>query len=442
MIKKNLLLVLILGISLNANSTKKYFDVDIDDGFRKITKDLMLNHPNIKTKEALLKAVKNEIDEQDSAYLPKLDLSFEKAKIYNVTNEPSDSIKTDSQSINLTLKWNIFNGYADKNQKKIKQTRYNSLSFDNKNNTNELLLSFVKAYFEVAKQKEKYQISNELVKEYETYLEKIKLKREHGMTSLLDYMSMKKRYTNSKINNKESYEKRYFDALYNLQKYIKINKDSNLIVVDKVDFDIDNYDLNSLIKIAKNSHPLLFQAKSEISLAKQQIAMEKKDYYPVVDFVASRDQRRADYKDSIKNEDVQSTTIKIQAKFNLYNGGKTKYLIRQKQNNYQAKEYELQSKIKYVSYGVKINYNEYIVLKSKYELILRNLEYSQKAYEASKYDFEFGKITQDSMIGQLESLIANKDTVIDFKYDTIIAKYKTLASIGILYKQFESRTKN
>jgi outer membrane protein TolC len=280
------------------------------------------------------------------------------------------------------------------------------------------------------------------VQEYKTYLEKIKLKREHGMTSLLDYMSMKKRYTNAKINNKESYEKRYFDALYNLQKYVKVDKDSDFITVDDIDFDIDKYDLNTLLQIAKTSHPLLLQAKSEISFAKTQIDMEKKGYYPIVDFVASRDQRTADYQDSTKNEDSQSTTVKIQARFNLYNGGKTKYLIRQKQNNYQAKKYELQSRIKDVSYGVKISYNEYIVLKSKYELILKNLEYSQKAYEASKYDFEFGKITQDSMIGQLESLITNKNIAIDFKYDTIIAKYKTLASIGILYKQFESRTKN
>ena len=442
MIKKNLLLIIMLGISLNANSTKKYFNVNIDNNFHKIVKDLVLSHPNMKTKESLLKAAKDEIDEKDSAYLPKLDLNFGKAKIYDVTNKPSDSVKTDSQSVNLTLKWNIFNGYADQNQKKIKQTKYNSLLLNNKNNTNEFLLSFIEAYFEVAKQKEKYQISNELVKEYETYLEKIKLKREHGMTSLLDYMSMKKKYTNSKINNKESYEKRYFDALYNLQKFIKIDKDSDLTTVDNIDFDIDNHDLSSLLKIAKNSHPLILQAKSEISLAKQQIAIEKKDYYPTIDFVASRDQKTADYQDSKKDEDSQNTTVKIQAKINLYNGGKTKYLIRQKQNNYQAKKYELQSKIKEVSYGVKIRYNEYRVLKVKNDLVIKNLEYSQKAYEASKYDFEFGKITQDSMIGQLESFISNKDVAIDFKYDTVIAKYKILASMGILYKQFESRTKN
>jgi outer membrane protein TolC len=196
-----------------------------------------------------------------------------------------------------------------------------------------------------------------------------------------------------------------------------------------------------LLQIAKTSHPLLLQAKSEISFAKTQIDMEKKGYYPIVDFVASRDQRTADYQDSTKNEDSQSTTVKIQASFNLYSGGKTKYLIRQRQNNYMAKKYELQNRIREVAYGVKLRYNEYRVLKEKNDLVDKNLEYSQKAYEASKYDFEFGKITQDSMIGQLESFISNKDTVIDFKYDTIIAKYKVLASMGVLYKQFE-RAKN
>ncbi len=404
-------------------------------------KYILETHPEIQEQVAVVAAAQNEKDEQNSLFLPTVDFSYTKGKVNSIEDSTETSAKTKFSSKDVTATWNVFNGFADQNHYKLIGYKYDSSIYNKQRIIDEFIYKFIKAYIELIKTKEICNLGNINLKKYNEYVNKTKLKQKYGMSSLSNSMSIFKKQIATQINYIETNEKQYLDALYEIQNYIEVGDNSEILMSQKdIDINIDNFKLNDLLIEAVELHPKALKANIEIYLAKQKLKKENKNFMPIVDFVAKRSETEDTYVD--KEETVKETTIKVQTKINLFNGGKDYYAIKRKTNEYKQKQFAYQKVIRQIKYDVKTSFNSYKTLKEKSLLMVKSLANSKKSYMAAKYDFEFAKINEEGLINAMESFQDAQIKDIEFKYDVILAKYKILFSIGNVYNRLENKIKN
>ncbi len=415
------------------------FDLHKELDFFTSMGDILYTHPEIQEKIYTLKSAKDDQNIQRAAFLPTVDILFDRDTLHNGYDSLEAPLTTKVRKKELTIKWNLFNGYQDYNQYKLKGHKYTSVIYDNQDFTNKFIFKYIKAYFEFAKVQEKATISMENLKHYKEFMKKIRLKEKYGMLTLSKSTAMFTKYVKSKINSVESVQKKYYDALYEMQKYININKKTQMTTsLEDIDIDISNYVLNKLLDVTNKMHPLILKSKSEIHLAQKELDKEYGLYMPKLDLIVTRTETDT-YKDTGPDEIGKDTTVKFQAKMNLFNGSKDYYTVKQKKHELQKTKFKYQSTIREVSYGVKTSFIDYKLFEDKKLFLEQNVENAHKAYEVAKYDFEFAKIGDEGLIAAMEALKDIKLKSIDFKYDILVSKYKLLSEMGVLYAEIQER---
>ncbi len=391
----------------------------------------------LKTNSIILEqnaAVQMAINEKDGAYsgfLPVVDATYDKSRVYNASDN-TGSAKDKSTSKSLSASWNLFNGLEDYNFYKVKNNRYKSTLLNRQEVVDELLYEFVKAYLDFLKNQEIYKLGDENLIAYQKYVEKKKLKDKHGMLSMSKGAFVTKKHITAQINHIETNKKRYFDALFELQKYIDIDEKSNILLdFETIDINIEDITFNNIINQTIKKNAKYLQAQVEINLVKNNLDKEYKNFYPIVDLVAKRseiDDTLVDGTQEIKKD----TTIKFQTRINLYNGGKDFNEVKKLKNEQKQKIHEQESVKTKVEYNAKTALNDYKNLKEKSFYLNDLLIAANKAYTASQYDFTYAKVDEDIVLSALESLQDIKKQNIESRYDILISKYKLLYRIGII----------
>ncbi len=393
-------------------------------------------YPLILEQNALLNTVNSEKDGAFANFLPTVDYSYESGKINNAYDSTGATLRTDMSLQDLTITWNLFNGMQDYRYYKVMNSKYQSTLLSRQSIVDETIFEFVKAYLNFLKSKDIYALGDNSLESYEKYMEKKNLKEKYGMTSMSKGAAINKKYITAKINHLETNKKQFFDALYELQKYIDINQNTQ-ITNDINSVNIKEFNYKNIIELALSKNPQLLQAKVEIGLSKLNLDKEYKNYMPSVNLIAQVKETDDTYTD--REEVLEETTIKLQAKINLFNGGKDQYLIKQKRNEYKQKQQKYNSVQRDVKYNVKTALNEYKNLEEKNLFVNELLDNANKAYTATQYDFAYAKTDEDGLLSSMESLQAIKKQSIELKYDMLIAKYKLLYKVGIIQSRVSDR---
>lgn len=390
---------------------------------------LVKENPTLKKQLALLKSTKEDIEKSKAAFRPTLDLNYNYKKYlnYNYTKNPD---KSNDQSVDLTLQYNLFNGFKDQDQLDISKSNYTTTKYTQEQVENDLIYSLIDAYVSIKKIKDVYKLSKENYKDYNVWVEKEKIRFQNGVISLRDFKKVEARAITRYMNFEED-TKNYNDSISKMQSYL--NFDDQEIKFFKIENPQNKYFNNidlGLKDIVKYS-PYIKEAVNNITLYKLKMKAAKVTFYPNVNLIGKSSASDANYKDTTNDTTTIENSIVLEAKMNLYAGGADQADYQKKFFDYKQKVAKKDEVIRDTKYKLDLAYNKYFMLKSKIKSAKEVITTREDEYVAANYDFKFGKINANDLLDVTDEVYNAKKQYIKIKYDLILAKYEILKNLGL-----------
>ncbi len=343
-------------------------------------------------------------------------------------SEPDDY--TDMTSQDVTVRYNVFNGFKDQNELKITEYSYLSGRYKKEQIEIDLIYSLIESYLNLKKANDVFELSRGNYGDYMRWEEKSKIKFENGLLSLRDYSKIQARSINRYINFEED-TKRFTDGISTIQKYIDFS-DEQIKYLENPDPKAKYFeDYNLALEECRIYSPFVKEASQNITLYKEKLNKAKVNFLPTIDIIGKKSRLIEDY-EIASSVATDETTLAFQASLELYSGGREKADEQKKFFEYKQKIQKKEEVIKDVTYKVDLAVNSYNSLLLKHEFFKDLVTKREEEFIAANYDFKFAKIDENDLLDIMDSLYNARRQFIENKYDFIASKYKMLKEIGIL----------
>jgi len=368
---------------------------------------LLNENPSLEEKYELLKSFQSAITIAKASFRPTVSLNFSHS--HYITSEPDDY--NSLQSEDVTIRYNLFNGFKDQQELNIQKYNYSVNKYLNEQVEIDLIYSLVESFINIQKQKDVVLLAKKNLDEYDLWLEKEDIKFESGITSLRNYAKIQSRDINQRVNYKEL-KKQYQDTIHSFKRYLNFDEE-----------DIENFEdlyLSSQYLTHKSTayedidqySPYIKQANQIVILYKEKLNKSKVNFYPTVDLLAKKSRLDENYE--AKNSlTTNETTIALEASLALYSGGKERSNNDKSFFEYRSKIFKKESVRNDVKYKLDLAFNKYELTFKKYDLLKELVKRREDALFGASYDYKFAKIDANELLDSL-------------------SQYKILNVIGIL----------
>jgi len=387
---------------------------------------LLIENPTLKEKYNFLKSFESEIRIAKAAFYPKITANFSHTEYSESTPDNFSSI----QNKDITLRYNIFNGFKDLDEVNIQKNNYKSNEYLNEQIEGDLIYSLTESFINLKKQKDILELAKNNLKDYDLWKSKEDIKFQNGMISLRNYAKIESRDTTQRMNYREL-QKQYFDNISTFRRYLDFDEKEilsfeNLHPKNKYfkHKDMAFYDL-------KLFSPYLKEAQQNVEIYKEKLAKSKVNFYPTINLIAKKSVMDENY-ESTTTVTTKETTLGIEASIELYSGGKESADHEKKLFEYREKIEKKEEVSRDVKYQLELAYNTYELYLEK-EILLKNLvKKREDSLLGATYDYKFAKIDANDLLDTVDDLYNAKKMYIENKYNTIASKYKIFNTIGII----------
>jgi len=382
------------------------------------------NSPQVSISKSNIQYNKYIKDEANSAYHPTLDAGFAWQKLQNDTSFAVNP----NHNFNLSLKYNIFNGFSDSSTIESKESELQAAKLEDNAVIADLKLAVIVAYTDYLKAKKLIKAQEEqyisLTKEYEN----TNVRYEEGIIAKNDLLLIDV----EKLRSEQALIKAKSDLIVaksNLENIIAIDISQN----EKIDdFDAsvqEPKDIEYLYEQMMNNRSeikaMRFKSKSLLS---QRDAI-RGNYLPEVNLEASH---------QINSEEKISGTSVIQPKdqtiygvnvtWNLYSGGrdlamKKALLEKDNQQNFQLHQLKLDLKKQ-----LRQVYEGFIVAKSAKHVAARAKESAKENYRITSDRYSYGDVDTLTLLVSQSNLTQAVNANNDAYYNLYVA-YKALQRV-------------
>ncbi len=388
--------------------------------------ELLVKNPTLNEQYYLLKSLQQDIEKSKALFRPTVSLNYSYTK-YN-ESEPDDY--TDMTSQDVTVRYNLFNGFKDQKELKITEYSYLSSKYKKEQIELDLIYSLIESYLGMKKADGIFELSRGNYGDYMRWEEKSKIKFENGLLSLRDYSKIQARSINRYINFEED-TKRFTDAISTMNKYIDFS-DEMIKYLEEPDPKAAYFnDYNLALEDSRTYSPFVKEAAQNITLSKEKLNKAKVNFLPSIDLVGKKNRTVEDYENA-SSVATDETTLAFQASLELYSGGKDKAEEQKKFFEYKQKLQKKEEVEKDVRYKVDLAINNYNSLLLKHQFFKDLVTKREEEFIAANYDFKFAKIDENDLLDIMDSLYNARRQFIENKYDFTASKYKMLKEIGIL----------
>lgn len=391
-------------------------------------KDVLSTNPTIQTKIKYFRAVKQDVGIAKSGYYPKIDLvagiGEEKTKNRS-TNY--DSVSLSREELGIVLRENLFEGFGTYHQVNKELYRVDSAAFSVIEQANKTSLDMIEAYINILKQKELLHLAEKKVETYKKITGKIQERIDSGVGTESEIQQSKSRLSLAHSNyvvQMNNYEDTISSFIKLYGKYISPEEleEPNLVK------DLPK-SKEEILKQAKLFNPSLNVQRSNIKVAKSNLSLSEKNFYPTVDL-----ELRQDWNSDIGGVegDDDSASVMLRLRYNLYNGNADS-ANRQKSISELRKEiasyHDLQRR---VDESVRLAWMAYTTLEKQMVYLKEHKSLSEKTLELYIEEFNLGRRTLLDILDTEEELYSANRELVTAKYDHIFAGYRILESIGTL----------
>lgn len=412
-------------------TSKNFTITESDNGMNKNTltkyvKKLLEQNPSLQEKYELLKSFESDIDKAKALFKPTVSLNLRYDDY--IKSEPDDFTYT--QSGDITMRYNIFNGFKDIEELNIQKYNYKSNKYLNEQVEIDLIYSLAEAFMNIQKQNDILKLAQNNLNDYDLWISKENIKFQNGMVSLRNYATIQSRDTTQRMNYREL-KKQYRDNISTFKRYLDFQEQDvesfeNLNPQSKYINDKTSayYDLNT-------HSPYVKQSNEIVAMYQEKLQQAKVNFYPTVNLIAKRNRLDENY-ERIDTEKTNETSIAIEASLELYSGGKDKANYEKIFFEYKSKQSKQADIKRDVKYKLDLAFNNYELSLEKENFLQHLIKKRENALLGASYDYKFAKISADELLDNVDDLYSAKKMYIENKYNKLLNKYKILNVVGTL----------
>jgi len=149
-----------------------------------VVDQVLQRHPDIQSSQALLDATEAQIRQTRSDFYPTFGLNYRQSDARD--SQSGVSIDRNTQRGNAVLRWNLFNGLADSNRLRTAGFNRDAAIADLDDAHERIALEVTEAYAELVRLRQRLELADVLIKEYEALRISVKKRVEAGRVSPAD----------------------------------------------------------------------------------------------------------------------------------------------------------------------------------------------------------------------------------------------------------------
>jgi len=337
----------------------------------------------------------------------------------------------DEYTFTASVRQPIFTGFAIINQYKLASLGLDAAEINAKLARQNVILEAKQAYFSLLKAQKLVQVSKETVRQIKAQRDVAENFYQVGMSPLNDLLQAKVQLANAKqaltsARNNLEVARTQFNIV------LRRPVNTPVEVVDILDYKSFEHDLDYCLETARSQRLEIKVADLDVKMAKKEMDLTKKDYFPVVD-LSWNYQRVGDEWDTNGGEgitDAHSWNIQATFTWNFWQWGKTHYDVREKLSRLAQARYRRQQILDNINLEVKQAYlrtreaeKNIITVQKAIEQARENLRITQEQYK------EQVSTQTDVLVAQ--TLLTNTMTnYYNALYDYKIAKAALYRSLG------------
>ncbi|NTS75630.1 TolC family outer membrane protein [Catenovulum sp. SM1970] len=331
-------------------------------------------------------------------------------------------------SYGITLEQLLFDGFytsenINRTEHELSSEKY--LLLDQAENT---ALEIASTYLEVLKQKQLVELAQKNLDSHQEIFEQIQLRTESGLGTTSDLSQIRGRLARAHANLISS-KNNYADTV---NAYVRlVGEMPGELVSPVADQILLPASEGQLLDLAKDSHPTLLAASSDVRAAQAQLGQSESAYFPKVTLELSNRVTDDNNNDNVERDELRADLI---FSYNLFRGGQDK--AKELQSAYQieqAKELQI-SAMRQVVEGAKFAWNAYQFTEDQITHLQLHVEQSYLTQQAYKKQFDLGRRTLLDLLDTENELFEARRNYIDAEANYIVAKYRVLNSMGRLLK--------
>ncbi len=383
---------------------------------------MLQTNPEIKSLAYNRLARDQEVIQAGAGYFPTLDISYG-AGIVDEKHPFDDTIEP--QSTVLSLRQNIFRGFADTYEVKRQQARVNSAAYRLQGTSENIALATSRVYLNVLRQLELQNLAKENLTIHKRIYDQIKLRSESGIDRKADFDQVTGRLSLAESDVVVA-EANVADAQTDYL-FVVGRPAIDLIIPYSVDA-VMPVSMDEAQQLALSNYPILKSAQADVEAREAQRSVAKYNYYPKLDL--SIDKKWEDDVDVVGYaEELRATAT---ARFNIFNGfydkarvEETCYLIKE------AREIQKNTHRQIVE-SIRLSWVAYQSAQNKIIYLKDYVQSTRATAEAFSKQWNIGKRTMFDVLDIDAELINAEIDLVNAKYDKIYAQYRILGGMGQL----------
>ncbi len=229
-------------------------------------------------------------------------------------------------------------------------------------------------------------------------------------------------------------------AISKLNTLLERNIDESTQIEDISSFVPESYNLKQLYQEALRRRPEIKALKVAIRQAEQKIRLAKSGYYPHIYLVAKYEQTGTDL-GATENDygNNKNASIGIQAKWDIFEWGKTKAEVRKARHEYRQLCYELKETEDRIRLEVKRAFEDLRVAVKNLETARTALKQAKENYRITDLRYKENLTTSTEVLDARTYLTQAEVNYYDALYGYMTAKAKLEHSIGAIGEGYEGR---
>ncbi len=387
---------------------------------------MLETNPEIRSIAYNRMAREQQITQARAGYLPSLD--FSSGLGINDRDDPLDD-RLWTESTVLTLRQNVFRGFADQYEVKRQEARVDSAAYQLQGTSEKIALDASRAYLNVLRQFELLALARENLTSHQRINDQIKLRSESGIDRRADLDQVMARLALAESDVVVA-EANLADAETDYQFVVGISP-VDLVKPQPVAGVIPS-NLKEAQRLALENHPILKSAEADLEARMAQHVVAKSNYYPQVDIVV--DQIWQDDIDVAGYQDELRATGYL--RFNIFNGfgdkariAETSYLVseaREIMNNTRRQVIE----------SIRLSWVAYQAADNRIAYLENYVNSTGATSESFTKQWNIGRRTLFDVLDLEAERINAKIDLVNARYDRIYAQYRILSRMGQLVHAF------
>jgi len=383
---------------------------------------MLQTNPEIRAQSFNRLARNDEVTQARAGYWPTVDISYSAG--YLNEDQPIDDTTWPNSTI-LSLRQNVFQGFATKYEVERQKARVNSQAYLLQGTSENIALETSKVYLNVLRQLEILDLAKENVTIHQRIYDQIKLRSESGLDRKadLDQVLARLALAESQVVVTQA---NVADAKTDYQ-FTVGRMPENLIKPYSVDPSMPG-SLDEVVQRALANYPILKSAEADVHAREAQYVVAKSNYYPKLDLAVDK-KWEEDVEDPGNEEELSATAV---VRFNIFNGWRDKARIAETRKLIcEAREIRNNTHRQIVE-SIRLSWVAYQSTLSQITFLENYVKSTSITAEAFSKQWNIGRRTMFDVLDIEAELINAKIDLVNAKYDKAYAQYRVLGGIGRL----------